>query len=132
MLIKAALNGGRARSENPAIPITPQELAASAKEAVAAGAGAIHFHVRAADERESLDADAVALAVNGVKSAVPKTPVGISTGAWILNNAKLRYEKITAWNTFPDFASLNFKEYGSVTLAQLFPARGVPIEGGVA
>jgi uncharacterized protein (DUF849 family) len=132
MLIKAALNGGRARSENPAIPITPQELAASAKEAVAAGAGAIHFHVRAADERESLDADAVALAVNAVKSAVPKTPVGISTGAWILNNAKLRYEKITAWKTFPDFASINFKEGGSVTLAQLFTARGVPIEGGVA
>ena len=39
MLIKAALNGGRSRSEHPAIPITPQELASSAKEAVAAGAG---------------------------------------------------------------------------------------------
>ena len=99
MLIKAALNGGRSRSEHPAIPITPQELASSAKEAVAAGAGAIHFHVRGADERESLDGDVVALAVNALKSAVPKTPVGISTGAWILNNAKLRYEKISAWKT---------------------------------
>ena len=132
MLIKAALNGGRPRSENPAIPITAQELAASANEAVAAGAGAIHFHVRGTDERESLDADAVALAVNSVKSAVPNIPVGISTGAWILNNTKLRYEKISAWKTFPDFASINFKEDGSIALAQLLTARGVPIEGGVA
>jgi uncharacterized protein (DUF849 family) len=132
MLIKAALNGGRSRSEHPAIPITPQELASSAKEAVAAGAGAIHFHVRGADERESLDGDVVALAVNAVKSAVPKAPVGISTGAWILNNAKLRYEKISAWKTFPDFASINFKEDGAVALAQLLTSRGVPIEGGVA
>ncbi|MBV9886449.1 MAG: 3-keto-5-aminohexanoate cleavage protein [Acidobacteria bacterium] len=132
MLIKAALNGGRSRSESPAIPITPQELAASAREAVAAGAGAIHFHVRGADEHESLDADAVTLAVNAVKSAVPKTPVGISTGAWILNNTKVRYEKICAWKCFPDFASINFKEDGAIALAQLLTARGVPIEGGVA
>jgi uncharacterized protein (DUF849 family) len=132
MLIKAALNGGRSRSEHSAIPITPQELASSAKEVVAAGAGAIHFHVRGVDERESLDGDAVALAVNAVKAAVPKTPVGISTGAWILNNTKLRYDKISAWKTYPDFASINFKEDGSIALAQLLTARGLPIEGGVA
>jgi uncharacterized protein (DUF849 family) len=132
MLIKAALNGGRSRSEHPAIPITPQELAASASDAVAAGAGAIHFHVRGSDERESLDGDIVALAVNAVKSAVPKTPVGVSTGAWILNNTKQRYDKISGWKTFPDFASINFKEDGSVALAQLLTSRGVPIEGGVA
>jgi uncharacterized protein (DUF849 family) len=132
MLIKAALNGGRSRSEHSAIPLTPQELASSAKEVVAAGAGAIHFHVRGVDERESLDGDAVALAVNAVKAAVPKTPVGISTGAWILNNTKLRYDKISAWKTYPDFASINFKEDGSIALAQLLTARGLPIEGGVA
>jgi uncharacterized protein (DUF849 family) len=132
MLIKAALNGGRSRSEHSAIPITPQELASSAKEVVAAGAGAIHFHVRGVDERESLDGDAVALAVNTVKAAVPETPVGISTGAWILNNTKLRYDKISAWKTYPDFASVNFKEDGSIALAQLLTARGLPIEGGVA
>jgi uncharacterized protein (DUF849 family) len=132
MLLKAALNGGRARSEHPAIPITPQELASSAKDAVAAGAGAIHFHVRGADERESLDADEVARAVSVVKAAVPKTPVGVSTGAWILNNTKLRFDKISAWRTFPDFASVNFKEDGAFPLADLLITRGVPIEGGVA
>src|ERR1700759_4700036 len=99
MLIKAALNGGRSRSEHPAIPITPEELASSAKQAVAAGGGEIPFHVRGADERETLDADDVARSINAVKAAVPKTPVGISTGAWILNNTKLRYDKISAWKT---------------------------------
>jgi|SRR5277367_6686811 uncharacterized protein (DUF849 family) len=132
MLIKAALNGGRPLSENPAIPITPQELALSAKESVAAGAGAIHFHVRGPDERESLDAHDVAAALKAVQAAVPGTPVGISTGAWILRNTKLRHEKISAWKIFPDFASVNFKEDGALPLAELLLSRNVPIEGGVA
>ena len=46
MLIEVALNGGRTRAEHPRVPCSPQELAAAAKEAVAAGAGAAHFHVR--------------------------------------------------------------------------------------
>jgi len=132
MLIKAALNGARARSEHPAIPITPEELASSAKQAVAAGAGAIHFHVRGADERETLDPDDAVRSINAVKAAVPNTPVGVSTGAWILNNTKLRYDKLSAWKTFPDFASINFKEDGAVALAQLLTTRGLPIEAGVA
>ncbi|HEY1924831.1 MAG TPA: 3-keto-5-aminohexanoate cleavage protein [Candidatus Acidoferrum sp.] len=132
MLIKAALNGGRSRSENPAIPVTPQELAASAKESVAAGAGAIHFHVRGPGERESLDAIDVAAAVKAVQSAVPGTPVGVSTGTWILQNTKLRHEKISAWKIFPDFASVNFKEDGAIPLAELLLSCNVPIEGGVA
>jgi uncharacterized protein (DUF849 family) len=45
MLIEAALNGGRNRSQHPAIPQSSDELAQAARESVAAGAGAIHFHV---------------------------------------------------------------------------------------
>ena len=53
-MIKAALNGGRTRAEHPNIPITPEELAGSAREAIAAGAACIHFHVRGPDGKESL------------------------------------------------------------------------------
>jgi uncharacterized protein (DUF849 family) len=132
MLIKAALNGGRTRSEHPGVPVTPDELAASAKECIAAGAGAIHFHVRSADGRESLDASDVAKALGAVRPAAPGTPVGIGTGAWILQDAKLRHEKVSRWTELPDFASVNFKEDGAVPLAEMLLARGVGVEAGLS
>jgi uncharacterized protein (DUF849 family) len=131
-VIKAALNGGRTRAEHPAIPITPEQLAASAQESVVAGAGAIHFHVRAADGRESLDPDDVARALSAVRSAVPGVPVGVSTGAWILQDAALRQEIVSRWKILPDFASVNFKENGAVALAELLLSRGVPVEAGLS
>lgn len=131
-MIKAALNGGRTRAEHPAIPITPEELAASAKESVAAGAVAIHFHVRGTDGRESLEGADVARAITAVRTAIPGTPVGVSTGAWILKDAALRHEKISRWNVWPDFASINFKEEGAAALAELLLSRGVPIEAGLS
>jgi uncharacterized protein (DUF849 family) len=66
MLIEAALNGGRTRAEHPGVPCSPEEMAAAAREAVAAGAGAAHFHVRGAGGRESVDADDLARAVSAL------------------------------------------------------------------
>ncbi len=131
MLIQVALNGGRTRAEHPAIPVTPDELAASARESAAAGAGSIHFHVRRADARESLDPGDVANALTAIRSALPGTPVGVSTGAWILRDTILRYETISSWKTLPDFASVNFKEEGAVRLAKLLLSRGVAVEAGL-
>ena len=132
MLIKAALIGGRTRAEHPGIPITPAELAASAKECVAAGAGAIHFHVRGPDGRESLDPADVAKALNSIRAAVPGTPVGVSTGAWILRDADLRHDVVSRWKVLPDFASVNFKEEGALPLAELLLCRGVGVEVGLS
>jgi beta-keto acid cleavage enzyme len=53
--MKAAINGGRARAEHPAIPITLEEQAKDAAAVIAAGAGAIHLRVRGSDGRESLE-----------------------------------------------------------------------------
>ncbi|MFZ1971553.1 MAG: 3-keto-5-aminohexanoate cleavage protein [Candidatus Acidiferrales bacterium] len=131
LLIECALNGGRTRAEHPGVPCAPQELADSAREAVAAGAGAVHFHVRGRDERESLDADDVARAVEAVRAAIPATPFGVSTGAWIVPDVKARYEKVAAWKVLPPFASINFNEEGGVALAELLLSRGVGIEAGV-
>jgi uncharacterized protein (DUF849 family) len=131
-VIKAALNGGRTRAEHPRIPITPEELGASAKESVAAGAGAIHFHVRGANGRESLEPDDVAGALTAVRASIPGTPIGVSTGAWILQNAELRYQMVSRWKVLPDFASVNFKEEGAQALAELLLSRGVPVEAGIS
>ena len=132
MLIEAALNGGRTRSQHPAIPQSPEELAQAARESVAAGAGAIHFHVRGPDGRESLAPPDVAAAVNAVRGAVPRTPFGVSTGAWILNDPALRHKMVSEWKALPDFASVNFKEDGAVELAQLLLSRGMGIEAGLS
>jgi len=131
MLIECALNGGRTRAEHPGVPCTPPELADSAREAVAAGAGAVHFHVRGRDGRESLEDDDVAFAVEAVRAAIPATPFGVSTGAWIVPDVKARYEKVVSWKVLPPFASINFNEAGGVALAELLLSRGVGIEAGV-
>lgn len=132
MLIEAALNGGRNRSQHPAIPQSPDDLAQAARESVAAGAGAIHFHVRGPDGRESLAPPDVAAAVRAVREAVSGTPFGVSTGAWILNDPALRHKMVSEWTVVPDFASVNFKEEGAVELAQLLLSRGMGIEAGVS
>jgi uncharacterized protein (DUF849 family) len=131
MLIEVALNGGRTRAEHPHVPCSPEEMAAAAKEAAAAGAGAAHFHVRAADGRESLDADNVARAVLAVRAAIPGVPFGVSTGLWMVRDARERHEKAAAWKTFPDFASVNFNEDGGIVLAELLLSRGMGVEAGV-
>jgi uncharacterized protein (DUF849 family) len=131
MLIEAALNGGRTRAEHPAIPCTPQELASAAKESVAAGAGAIHFHVRDREARETVNADDVAAAVTAVRAAIPGVAFGVSTGAWILPDPKARHEAVARWKVFPDFAGVNFKEDGAKPLAELMLSRGIGIEIGL-
>lgn len=130
MLIEAALNGGRRREEHHAIPQSPADLAQSAKESVAAGAAAIHFHARGPDGRESLAPEDVAAAVSAVRAAIPGTPFGVSTGAWILCNAALRNKLVSQWTVLPDFASVNFKEDGAENLAHLLLSRGVNLEIG--
>ena len=130
-MIQVALNGARARSENPAIPFTVSEMAASAREAVAAGAGSVHFHVRRSDGQESIVAGDVALALRAMRQAIPGIPIGISTAEWIEPDSAERYRQVMAWDVLPDFASVNFNEPGAVALAELLISRGVGIEAGL-
>jgi uncharacterized protein (DUF849 family) len=130
MLIQAALNGSRTHDENPAVPTSPAELAASAKDAVAAGARELHFHVRGGEGRESVSAPDVGAAVTAVRTAVPGIPFGVSTGLWILPDAARRHIAVAGWNLLPDYASVNFKEEGADELAQLILSRGMGIEAG--
>ncbi|MFN2494161.1 MAG: 3-keto-5-aminohexanoate cleavage protein [Pyrinomonadaceae bacterium] len=131
MLIKAAINGGRTKTEHPAVPVTPREQAAAVLECLNVGANAIHLHVRATSGLESLDAEDLAQTFAAVRSAAPHAQVGVSTGAWILNDTALRFEATSSWEIFPDFASVNFGEHGSVELADLLLSRGVGVEAGL-
>lgn len=131
-LLQAALNGARSRRDHPAIPWSSADLAHSAADAVEAGAAAIHVHVR--DERgvESLDATDIARTVRALREAVPRVPIGVSTGAWIVPNTERRHHLVACWTELPDYASVNFDEPGSELLATLLLERGIGIEAGVA
>jgi uncharacterized protein (DUF849 family) len=137
MRLKVCLNGGRRREEHPALPVTAEELAASAAAAVAAGAEAVHLHARDGDGRESIRPADVAAAVSAVRQACPGVPVGVSTGLWISGgDARLRRETVAAWSGIPvserpDFASVNVSEPGFVKLVGLLHEVGVAAEAGV-
>lgn len=130
-MVQAALNGNRPRSESPAIPFTNAEMTKSGREAVAAGAGCIHFHVRANDGAESLHAEDVAAALQAMRAEIPETPIGISTGEWIVRDSAERQHQVNAWNLLPDFVSVNFNEMGAAALADSLLSRGVGVEAGL-
>ena len=126
------VNGGRTRKDHPAIPITPEEVAASAKEAVAAGAFAVHVHVRGKDGEQSLAPEDIAATVTAVRAAVPGTPVGVSTILSILKDPVIRHQTVSRWTVLPDFVSANLREEGTVPLAEMLLSRGVGIEAGLS
>lgn len=132
MLIKVAVNGNRTPSDHPAIPVSAETQAADAQAAVSAGAGAIHVHVCGPDGRESLAPQDVAHTLQVIRTACSAVPVGISTAAWIVPSEGERLALVEAWQTLPDFASVNFHEKGAVALAELLLARGVGVEAGLA
>lgn len=70
-LLMVAPNGARrVYQDHPAIPLTPEELARDAKECLAAGASAMHVHVREADGHHLLDAAAYQDAISAIQEVV--------------------------------------------------------------
>lgn len=131
VLVKACLNGSRARAEHEAVPVRPQDLAAEARRAVAAGAGALHVHPRRADGSETLDPDACGGAIQAIRAACPGVPVGLSTGVWIEGDPAGRLTQIARWARLPDFVSVNFSEPGTLELCELLMGKRIGIEAGL-
>ena len=111
--------------------MTAEQQAREARAAVAAGAGAIHVHVRDAAERESLAPRDVARTLDAIRASCPGIPVGISTGAWITSDVTQRLSFARAWDALPDFASVNIHEDGSLQLIRLLLERGIGVEAGI-
>jgi uncharacterized protein (DUF849 family) len=130
-VLKVCLNGGRAPEEHPAVPVTPEAVAADAARCAALGAGAAHVHPRDGAGRETLDAGAVAATLNALRAAAPALPIGVSTGAWIEPRAAARIAAIRSWTVLPDFASVNAHESGAEEVARALQGRGIGVEAGV-
>jgi uncharacterized protein (DUF849 family) len=134
MLIKVCLNGGTTREEHPRVPRTPAELADQAREAVTAGAGAVHLHPRDPSGAETLAPADVLAAVQAVRAAVPNTPVGVTTGIWAAGgDPGQRLALVSRWTgqDRPDFASVNLSEPGAEPLAAQLAELGIAVEAGV-
>lgn len=71
LVIAVAPNGARkTKADHPAIPIQPEEIARTAAQCRDAGAAMIHLHVRDAEQKHSLDADAYRTAIDAIRREV--------------------------------------------------------------
>lgn len=71
LLITCAPNGAyKQRQDHPALPLTAQDLATTAKSCLDAGAAMLHMHIRDAQGRHSLDPDTYRAATAAVRQAV--------------------------------------------------------------
>jgi uncharacterized protein (DUF849 family) len=131
-LVKACLNGGRGRSEHPAVPQTPAELAADALAAHRAGAFAVHVHPRDARGAQTMDAAQCDAAVAAIRAAVPGMPIGLSTSEAIDPDPFARAAAVRAWRLRPDFVSVNFSELGWAGIVRAALHGGIAVEAGLA
>ncbi|MEJ7792628.1 MAG: 3-keto-5-aminohexanoate cleavage protein [Gaiellaceae bacterium] len=130
-LLKACLNGSRTRQEHPAIPRTPDELAADGRAAVEAGAKVLHLHPYDATGAETLAAEPCALTLRAVRAACPGIPISLSTSADIEPDPRRRFELIAGWTELPELVTANQGERGILELCELLVARGIGIEAGL-
>ena len=125
-LLQACLNGNRPRSDHPAVPITPAELAEEASGALAAGAQELHVHPRGPDGNDTVEPGPVAEAVRAIRAACPGTPLGVTTGLWTTGgDAARRLACVASWDELPDYASANAADSGSESCASCSPNAGL-------
>jgi uncharacterized protein (DUF849 family) len=127
-LLQAALNGDRV---HPATPHSPEEIAAEAKAAVAAGAQSVHLHPYGDDGRQTLDAGVCAETIRRVRQACPGTTISLTTSADVVEDPAERLRLIAAWTVLPDLVTANQGEEGILEVCELLVSRGVGIEAGL-
>jgi uncharacterized protein (DUF849 family) len=128
-MLQVCLNGPRLPGQHIALPVTPEQLAAAARAAVAAGAADIHLHPKTPDGPDSLDPRVVEAAVLAVRQALPTTPVGVTTGVWTDPAEMLVH--IGAWTVRPDHASVNWHLPGADEVARVLLDLGIAVHAGI-
>src|SRR5215217_3932996 len=79
VVIEAALNGSRDRSENEALPYTAAELAVEARRCADEGATIFHVHARADDGGWTVDPARYAEVLRDLREAVPHGLISITS-----------------------------------------------------
>jgi len=128
----ACLNGGRTRSEHPAVPVTPAELAADAAAVRRAGAFAVHAHARDARGRQTMAAAACDATVQAIRAASPGLPIGLTTSSDVDPDPFARAAAVRAWRRAPDFVSVNVSELGWAGIVRAAQHAGIAVEIGLS
>jgi uncharacterized protein (DUF849 family) len=129
-MVQVCLNGRRTAAESLAVPMSPQDMARSAAEAVAAGATEVHVHPRTPCGHDSLSPRVLAPTLEAMRARVP-VPIGVTTGAWAEPDPDTRLAQVRAWTVLPDIASVNWHEPGAEAVAGQLLALGVGVEAGI-
>jgi uncharacterized protein (DUF849 family) len=102
-LISVAPTGAETdKSDAPSLPVTVEELVATARACEAAGAAVIHVHVRDAETRPTLDLGYVRAALDAVREATDLI-VQVSTGGAVTDSEA---DRLAVLEAGPDAASL--------------------------
>ncbi|WP_164905091.1 3-keto-5-aminohexanoate cleavage protein [Streptomyces cyaneus] len=132
-MIQVCLNGPRGAGDGAVVPLSPEALADSAAEAVAAGATDIHVHPKTPCGQDSLSPRVLAPTLEAIRARV-SVPVGVTTGAWAEPDTAARVERIRSWSALsvlPDHASVNWHEPGAEEVAAALIEQGVGVEAGI-
>lgn len=130
-MLQACLNGSRTRSDHPAVPLTPEEIADDAEKAVRAGAAELHIHVRCERGDESLEAADVARTLLAVRGRVPGVPIGISTAGSFLPGSGAKMRLLRSWQVLPDYVSINIHETDAEWMIAAALEQGIGVEAGL-
>jgi len=129
LIVNAALTGMvPTKLDNPAVPVTPEEIAADAERCVRAGASIVHLHARDVTGAPTWRADIYADVIRRVRERVPDVIVCVSTSGRLWNELEKRAEVLELDGELkPDMASLtlgslNFPRQASVNEPEMIAA----------
>ncbi|MEI7482599.1 MAG: 3-keto-5-aminohexanoate cleavage protein [Elusimicrobiota bacterium] len=121
MIITCALSGAETtKAQAPALPITPEELAASAEEACRAGASIVHLHARNADGTPTADVKIFKAAMDLIRKKCDVV-IELTTGGAVGMTPE---ERIAPVALKPDMASL---DCGTVNFGNDYIINTLPI-----
>ncbi len=104
-IITCAITGAElSKQKCPILPITPDEQAIAAEQAVAAGASVIHLHVRDEQGEPSQVLEHFQEAMEKIKKRVPEAIIQMSTGGAV---GEVMEKRMAPLSLKPEMASLN-------------------------
>ena len=130
-MLQICPDGARRPGVHPALPVTPEAVAADVAAAAALGVTDAHVHPKNGHGADSLDATDVAAFVTAVRAAAAGVTVGVTTGAWAAPDPAARVATIRRWTVAPDHASVNWHEAGAEDAARALLDAGVDVHAGL-
>jgi 3-keto-5-aminohexanoate cleavage enzyme len=126
LIISAALTGMiPTKADNPAVPVTPDEIAEDAALCVEAGAAIVHLHARDDDGHPTYSKETYAEIIQGIRERCPEVIVCVSTSGRTFKTLDERADVLELeGDVKPELASLtlgslNFPQQASINDPQM-------------